>query len=131
MCFHHSLHKKGFTGQDIAASKISPINHLSTIKNFKVRGSVCCEEGFRASKKVQQASGPSPKVYSAAGLGHHQCRACSGMAAGRRDKDWTPEDWGKVIFSDESPSLLFGASRKSLSGEDKVSATISPVSCQQ
>ncbi|KAA8584611.1 hypothetical protein FQN60_008396, partial [Etheostoma spectabile] len=92
----------------------------------------CCEEGFRASKKVQHAPGPSPKVYSAAGLGHHHCRACAGMAAGGRDRDWTAEDWGKVIFSDESTSQLFGAcGKKSLSGEDKVSATISPVSCQQ
>ena len=29
----------------------------------------CCEEGFRAPKKVQKALGPSPKVGSAAGLG--------------------------------------------------------------
>ena len=43
----------------------------------------CCEEGFRAPKKVQQEPGPSPKVDSAAGLGHHQYRACSGMAVGR------------------------------------------------
>lgn len=49
----------------------------------------------------------------------------------KRYRDWTAEDWGKVIFSDESPFRLFGASGKSLSGEDKVSATISPVSCQQ
>ena len=32
---------------------------------------------------VQQAPGQSPKVDSAAGSGHHQYRACSGMAAGR------------------------------------------------
>ena len=44
-----------------------------------------------------------------------------------RYRDWTAEDWGKVIFSDESPFRLLGA----LSGEDKVSATISHVSCQQ
>ena len=25
-------------------------------------------------------------------------------------RDWTAEDWGKVIFSDESPFRLFGAS---------------------
>uniref|UniRef100_A0A4W5KER3 small monomeric GTPase n=1 Tax=Hucho hucho TaxID=62062 RepID=A0A4W5KER3_9TELE len=29
-------------------------------------------------------------------------------------KDWTAEDWGKVIFSDESPFRLFGASGKKL-----------------
>ena len=44
----------------------------------------------------------------------------------KRYRDWTAEDWGKVIFYDESPFRLFGAS-----GKDKVSATISPVSCQQ
>jgi hypothetical protein len=49
----------------------------------------------------------------------------------KRYRDWTAEDWGKVIFSDECPFQLFGASGKSLSGVDKVSATISPVSCQQ
>ena len=106
---------------------------------------------FKVPKKVQQASGPSPKVDSAAGSGHHQYRACSGMAAGRcecicthseaktfggwpgvkkgskdpllsrknirdrlifckRYRDWTVEDWSKVIFSDESPFRLFGAS---------------------
>ena len=45
--------------------------------------------------------------------------------------DWTAEDWGKVIFSDESLFRLFGASGKGLSGEDKVNASISPVSCKQ
>ena len=29
-------------------------------------------------------------------------------------RDWTAEDWGKVIFSDESPFRLFGASGKKL-----------------
>jgi hypothetical protein len=32
----------------------------------------------------------------------------------KRYMDWTAEDWGKVIFSDESPFQLFGASRKKL-----------------
>ena len=31
----------------------------------------------------RRLQGPSPKVDSAAGSGHHQYRACSGMAAGR------------------------------------------------
>ena len=30
----------------------------------------------------------------------------------RRYRDWTAEDWGKVIFSDESPFRLFWASGK-------------------
>ena len=29
-------------------------------------------------------------------------------------RDWTAEDRGKVIFSDETPFRLFGASRKML-----------------
>ena len=107
-------------------------------------------------KKVQQALGPSPKVDSAEGSGHHQYRAYSGMAAGMCEcifthseaktfrgwpgvkkgnkeatslqekhqgqtdilqkgldyRDWTAEDWGKVIFYDELPFRLFGASGK-------------------
>ena len=78
-----ALHKTGFTGKDIAASKIAPKSTIyRIIKNFK-KWFNCCEEGFRAPKKVQQAPGPSPKVDSAAGSGHHQYRACSGMEAGR------------------------------------------------
>ena len=49
----------------------------------------------------------------------------------KRYRDWTAEAWGNVIFSDESPFRSFGIRKRSLSGEDKVSATISPVSCQQ
>lgn len=32
----------------------------------------------------------------------------------KRYRDWTAEDWGKVIFSDESPFRLFGVSGKKL-----------------
>ena len=32
----------------------------------------------------------------------------------RRYRDWTAEDWGKVIFSDESPFQLFGTSGRRL-----------------
>ena len=63
-----ALHKTGFTGQDVAASKIAP---KSTIYLIIKSWFNCCEEGFRAPKKVQQAPGPSPKVDSAAGSGHH------------------------------------------------------------
>uniref|UniRef100_A0A4W5MYG4 Si:ch211-80h18.1 n=1 Tax=Hucho hucho TaxID=62062 RepID=A0A4W5MYG4_9TELE len=114
----------------------------------------------KAPKKVQQAPGPSPKVDSAAGLGHHQYRACSGMAAGRcecicthsegktfggwpgvkkgskeatslreehqalifckRYRDWTAEDWGKVIFSDESPfPIVWGIRKKACQEKTK------------
>ena len=70
-----ALHKKRFTGKDIAASKIAP---KSAIYYQELQGEWfnCCEEGFRAPKKVQQAQGPSPKVDSDAGSGYHQYRAC-------------------------------------------------------
>ena len=65
-----ALHKKGFTGKDIAASKIAPKSTIYwIIKNFKESGSIVVT-------KIQQAPGPSPKVDSAAGSGHHQYRAC-------------------------------------------------------
>uniref|UniRef100_A0A9J8BUN8 Uncharacterized protein n=1 Tax=Cyprinus carpio carpio TaxID=630221 RepID=A0A9J8BUN8_CYPCA len=32
----------------------------------------------------------------------------------RKYREWTAEDWGKVIFSDEAPFRLFGASGKRL-----------------
>uniref|UniRef100_A0A673W276 Uncharacterized protein n=1 Tax=Salmo trutta TaxID=8032 RepID=A0A673W276_SALTR len=38
----------------------------------------------------------------------------------KRYRDWTAEDWGKVIFSDESPFRLFGASGKKLLGRTPV-----------
>ena len=111
-------------------------------KTFPLHVSPVCEEAFRAPKRVQQAPGPSPKVDSAVGSGHHQ----AGMSASartvrrrlledgvvsrraakkpllprknirdrlifcKRYRAWTAEDWGKVIFSDESPFGLFGVS---------------------
>ena len=59
------------------------LNHVSDHQELQGERFNCCEEGFRAPKKVQHAPGPSPKVDSAAVLGHHLYRACSGMAAGR------------------------------------------------
>uniref|UniRef100_A0AAZ3R706 Uncharacterized protein n=1 Tax=Oncorhynchus tshawytscha TaxID=74940 RepID=A0AAZ3R706_ONCTS len=77
-----ALHKKGFTGKEIAASKIAP-KHLLDHQELQGERFNCYEEGFREPKKVQQAPGPSPKTDSVAGSGHHLYRACSGMAAGR------------------------------------------------
>uniref|UniRef100_A0A672PWM0 Transcription factor PU.1-like n=1 Tax=Sinocyclocheilus grahami TaxID=75366 RepID=A0A672PWM0_SINGR len=37
----------------------------------------------------------------------------------RKYKDWTAEDWWKVIFSDEAPFRLFGTSGKSIVGRRK------------
>lgn len=76
--------KKCFTGKNIAVSKITP---KSTIYRLIERFS-CCEESFRVLKKVQQVSGPCPKGYSAAGSGHHHCRACSGVVAGKCECIW-------------------------------------------
>ena len=65
-----ALHKKGFTGKDIAASKIAPkLTIYRIIKNIKEGEWLnCCEGGFRAPKKVQQAPGPSPKVDFSCGI---------------------------------------------------------------
>ena len=49
----------------------------------------------------------------------------------KRYRDWTADDWGKVISLMNPLSDCLGYPEKSLSGEDKVSATICPVSCQQ
>uniref|UniRef100_A0A674CN03 Uncharacterized protein n=1 Tax=Salmo trutta TaxID=8032 RepID=A0A674CN03_SALTR len=66
-----------------------------------------------APKKVQQAPGPSPKVDLAAGSGHHQYRACSGMDAGRCDPGSCPWHPRRSIHLEphwwqpgESPSSL-------------------------
>ena len=104
--------------------------------------------------KVQQVPGPSPKVESASGSGHYQYTELAqgwqqaGVSAAKkpllsrknirdrlifckRYRVWTAEDWGKVISLMNPLSDGLGHPEKSLSGEDKVSATISPVSCQQ
>lgn len=47
----------------------------------------------------------------------------------RRYRDWTPEDWDNVMMNPLSDCL--GCLEEGLFGEDEVSATISPVSCQQ
>ena len=49
--------KKGFTGMDIVASKIAPKSTIyRIIKKLQGERFNCCEEGFRAPKKVQQVS---------------------------------------------------------------------------
>ena len=168
-----ALHKKGFTGKDIAASKIAPKSTIyRIIKNFKESGSIVVKKASgrpRKSSKRQDrllkliqlrdrgtTSTELAQEWQQAGVsasartvrrrlledGLVSRRAAKKPLLSRKNirdrlifckryRDWTAEDWGKVIFSDESPFRLFGASGKSLSGEDKVSATISPVSCQQ
>ena len=38
-----ALHKNGFTGKDIVATKIAPQSTIGIIKNFKERGSILQE----------------------------------------------------------------------------------------
>ena len=79
-----ALHKKGFTGKDIAASKIAPQSTIyRIIKNFKKSGTIVVKKASGHPRKSRKGPGLSPKVDSAAGSGHHQNRAGSGMAAGR------------------------------------------------
>ncbi|KAL7863509.1 hypothetical protein SRHO_G00124930 [Serrasalmus rhombeus] len=68
-----ALHQNGFTGKD----------HLSNHQELQGEWFNCSEEGFSVPKTVKQASGLSPKEDAATRSGHHQCRACSGMAEGR------------------------------------------------
>jgi hypothetical protein len=74
-----ALRKKCFTGKDIAASKIAPKSTFYRI--IKESGSIVVKKASGRPRKSSKR--PSPTVDSAAGSGHHQYRACSGMAAGR------------------------------------------------
>lgn len=135
------------------------IEPKSTIYRFvrKERGSIICE-GFRAPQKAQQAPGLSPKVDSAVELGHHYCRACSGMAIDQYEcicmhsegktfvrcpgegqpisqyfegKTSGTNWWTRVHFLWIPFTTVWGIQKKGLSRKEKVSATISSVSCQQ
>ena len=77
-----ALHKKGFTGKDIAASKIAPKSTIyQIIKNFKESGSIVVKT---AAERRRKASKRQDRLLKWIRLqGHHQYRACSGMAAGR------------------------------------------------
>ena len=47
-----ALHKKGFTGKDIAASKIAPKSTIyQTFKNFKERGSIVVKKASERPRK--------------------------------------------------------------------------------
>ena len=52
MPFIIALHKKGFTGKDIAASKIAPKSTIyRLIKNFKERGSIVVKKASGRPRK--------------------------------------------------------------------------------
>ncbi|CDQ87550.1 unnamed protein product [Oncorhynchus mykiss] len=127
-----ALHKKGFTGKDIAASKNAPKSTIyRIIKNFKESGSIVVKKGTTSTELAQE--------WQQAGVSASACtvrrrlledglvsrRAAKKPLLSRKNirdrlifckryRDWTAEDWGKVIFSDESPFQLFGASGKKL-----------------
>uniref|UniRef100_A0A8K9X8F3 Tc1-like transposase DDE domain-containing protein n=1 Tax=Oncorhynchus mykiss TaxID=8022 RepID=A0A8K9X8F3_ONCMY len=150
-----ALHQKGFTGKDIAASKIAPKSTIyQIIKNFKESGSIVVKASGcpRKSSKHQDrllkliqlrdrgtTSTELAQEWQQAGVSESACtvrqrllkdglvsrRAAKKPLLSRKNirdrlifckryRDWTAEDWGKVIFSDESPFRLFGASGKKL-----------------
>uniref|UniRef100_A0A674DL94 Transposase Tc1-like domain-containing protein n=1 Tax=Salmo trutta TaxID=8032 RepID=A0A674DL94_SALTR len=151
-----ALHKKCFTGKDIAASKIAPKSTIyRIIKNFKESGSIVVNKASgspRKSSKRQdrllkliqlrdrgttstvlsqewQQAGVSASARTVSqrlledGLGSR--RAAKKPLLSRKNikdrllfckryRDWTTEDWVKVIVSDESAFRFFGASGKKL-----------------
>uniref|UniRef100_A0A8C7FW17 Transposase Tc1-like domain-containing protein n=1 Tax=Oncorhynchus kisutch TaxID=8019 RepID=A0A8C7FW17_ONCKI len=151
-----ALHKKGFTGKDIAASKIAPKSTIyRIIKIFKESGSIVVKKASRHPRKSSKRQDRLLKLFqlrdwgttstelaqewqqagvSASGRTVRQRLLEDGLVSRRaakkpllsrknirdrlifckRYRDWTSEDWGKVIFSDESPFRLFGASGKKL-----------------
>ena len=139
-----ALHKKGFTGKDIAASKIAPKSTIyRIIKNFKESGSIVVKKASgrprRFSKRQDRllkliqlrdrgtTSTELAQEWQQAGVSASACtvrqrlledglvsrRAAKKPLLSRKNirdrlifckryRDWSVEDWGKVIFSDES-----------------------------
>ncbi|RXN14384.1 transposase-like protein [Labeo rohita] len=151
-----ALHKNGFTGKDIVATKIAPKSTIyRIIKNFKERGSILVKKASgrprksskrqdRLLKRIQlrdrsATSAELAQEWQQAGVsasartvrrrlledGLVSRRAAKKPLLSKkniRDRlifckkygEWTAEDWGKVIFSDEASFRLFGASGKRL-----------------
>ncbi|CAB1432970.1 unnamed protein product [Pleuronectes platessa] len=75
-CYHGTTSPSGKVGDRLGPP--------TATHNFKESGSIIVKKASgRPRKSPAPAPGPSPKVDSAAGSGHHQCRACSGTTAGR------------------------------------------------
>uniref|UniRef100_A0A8C7R8T1 Transposase Tc1-like domain-containing protein n=1 Tax=Oncorhynchus mykiss TaxID=8022 RepID=A0A8C7R8T1_ONCMY len=150
------MHKKGFTGKDIAASKIAPKSTTyRIIKNFKESGSIVVKKTSGRPRKSSQRQDRLLKLIQLWDRGtisielaqewqqvSVSASACTGrqrlledglvsrkaakkpllsrknirdrLIFYKRYRDWTAEDWGKVIFSDESLLRLFGAFGKKL-----------------
>ena len=124
------MHKKGFTGKDIAASKIAPKSTIyRIIKIFKESGSIVVKKASgcpRKSSKRQDCLLKLIQLWDRIWMdGLVSRKAAKKPLLSRKNirdrlifckryRDWTAEDWGKVIFSDESHFELFGASGKKL-----------------
>ncbi|ROL45393.1 Transposable element Tcb2 transposase [Anabarilius grahami] len=157
-----ALHKNGFTGKDIVATKIAPKSTIYRfIKNFKERGSILVKKASgrprksskrqdRLLKRIQlrdrsATSAELAQEWQQAGVsasartvrrrlledGLVSRRAAKKPLLSKKNirdrlifcrkySEWTAEDWGKVIFSDEAPFRLFGASGKRLVRRRKV-----------
>uniref|UniRef100_A0A8C2F823 Transposase n=1 Tax=Cyprinus carpio TaxID=7962 RepID=A0A8C2F823_CYPCA len=151
-----AVHKNGFTGKDIVATKIAPKSTIYRfIKNFKERGSILVKKASgrprksskrqdRLLKRIQlrdrsATSAELAQEWQQAGVsasartvrrrlledGLVSRRAAKKPLLSKKNirdrlifcrkySEWTAEDWGKVIFSDEAPFRLFGASGKRL-----------------
>ncbi|ROL52870.1 DEP domain-containing protein 7 [Anabarilius grahami] len=151
-----ALHKNGFTGKDIVATKIAPKSTIYRfIENFKERGSILVKKASgrprksskrqdRLLKRIQlrdrsatsaelaqewQQAGVSasartvrPRLLEDGLVSRRAAKKPLLSKKNIRDRlifcrkysEWTAEDWGKVIFSDEAPFRLFGASGKRL-----------------
>uniref|UniRef100_A0AAZ3PEN4 Transposase Tc1-like domain-containing protein n=1 Tax=Oncorhynchus tshawytscha TaxID=74940 RepID=A0AAZ3PEN4_ONCTS len=148
-----ALHKKGFTGKGIDASKIAPKSTIYwIIKNLNCCGSIVVKKASKKSSKRQDrllkliqlrdrgtTSTELAQEWQQAGVsasartvrqrllrdGLVSRRAAQKTLLSRKNirdrlifckryRDWTAQDWGKVIFSDESPFRLFGSSGKKL-----------------
>ncbi|RXN38377.1 transposase-like protein [Labeo rohita] len=160
-----ALHKNGFTGKDIVATKIAPkLTIYRIIKNFKGRGSILVKKASgrprksskrqdRLLKRIQlrdrsatsaelaqewQQAGVSasartvrPRLLEDGLVSRKAAKKPLLFKKNIRDRlifckkygEWTAEDWGKVIFSDEASFRLFGASGKRLVRRRKVRNT--------
>uniref|UniRef100_A0A8C7T280 Tc1-like transposase DDE domain-containing protein n=1 Tax=Oncorhynchus mykiss TaxID=8022 RepID=A0A8C7T280_ONCMY len=151
-----ALHKKGFTGKDIAASKIAPKSTIYRInKNFKKSCSIVVKKASGHPRKSSKRQDHLLKLIQLRDRGTTSTELAqewqqAGVSASahtvkqrlledslvsrsaakkpllsrrnirdrlifcKRYRDWTAEDWGKVIFFNEFPFRLFGASGQKL-----------------
>jgi transposase len=140
-----ALHKKGFTGKDIAASKIAPKSTFyRIIKNFKESCSIVVKKASGRPRKSSKRQNRLLKMIQLWDRGitsielAQEWQQAGASASARtlrrrlledglvlrraakkpllsrknirdrliyckRYRDWTAEDWGKVMLSDESP----------------------------